>query len=237
MQKQIQISAKDLGQVALYGFCPRCFWIKLRLKNRLPFQIFPGIFSSIDSYNKRVVHSWFDKHGNPPAWMKKLGDLISYLEPPHHSKFQFLDPSTGILLTGSPDGVFIYRDGSYLIVDYKTAKYTGTQDQLYPMYEVQLNVYAMIGKSLGLSPVSGLALIYMEPITDSMSAASDANNRDDGFSMVFSANILQVKLDLSMISPLLGKTKKIYIMEKGPKGQPGCKDCQSLENIVKLISR
>ena len=146
MEDQIKISAKDLGQVALYDFCPRCFWIKHRLRNKLPFQIFPGIFSSMDSYNKRIVHSWFDKHGSPPPWMKELGDLTGYREPPHYSKFQFLDPSTGILLTGSPDGVFTHRDGSYLIVDYKTAKYTGTQDQLYPMYEVQLNDYALIGE-------------------------------------------------------------------------------------------
>jgi hypothetical protein len=31
------------------GFCPRCFWISRRA--RLPWQIFPGIFSSIDSYS------------------------------------------------------------------------------------------------------------------------------------------------------------------------------------------
>lgn len=73
MKEQIRISAKNLGAVALPDFCPRCFWIKLKLHNRLPFQIFPGIFSSIDSYNKRIVHSWFDKHNAPPAWMRALG--------------------------------------------------------------------------------------------------------------------------------------------------------------------
>ena len=234
---KIQISAKDLGQVALYDFCPRCFWVKLQLKNKLPFQIFPGIFSSIDSYNKRIVHSWFDKHGRPPAWMKKLGDITGYREPPHYSKFQFLDPLTGILLTGSPDGVFINRDDSYLIVDYKTAKYTGTQDQLYPMYEVQLNAYALIGESLNFKPISGLALIYMEPITDSLSAAQDENQREYGFSMGFSANIMEVKFDPSILPPLLSKTKEIYNMGKGPKGRPGCKDCQSLQNIFNLLSR
>ena len=55
------------------------------------------------------------------------------------------------------------------------------------MYEVQLNAYALIGESLDLKPVSDLALIYMEPITDSISAAQDENQWEYGFSMGFSA--------------------------------------------------
>jgi hypothetical protein len=57
MSKQIRISAKNLGELALHNYCPRCFWLKLKLNNRLPFQIFPGIFSAIDSYTKDVIHS------------------------------------------------------------------------------------------------------------------------------------------------------------------------------------
>jgi len=45
---KLRISAKNLGELALSDFCPRCFWLKLHAK-RLPFQIFPGIFSSIDA--------------------------------------------------------------------------------------------------------------------------------------------------------------------------------------------
>ena len=55
-RSDLRISAKNLGAFALPGFCPRCFWLQLRVENRLPFQIFPGIFSSIDAYTKRVVH-------------------------------------------------------------------------------------------------------------------------------------------------------------------------------------
>ena len=169
--------------------------------------------------------------------MSGLGDIIGYREPPHHSKFYLHDPSTDVLLTGSPDGIFIRGDGSLLIVDYKTAKYTGTQDQLYPMYEVQLNAYALIGESLDLKPVSGLALIYMEPITDSLSAAQDENHREYGFSMEFSAHIMGVKLDLTMLPPLLSRTREIFTLEKSPKGLSGCKDCHALQEIFWLVSR
>jgi hypothetical protein len=50
----IQISAKNLGILALPEYCPRCFWLKLKLQFKLPYQIFPGIFSSIDSYSRKI---------------------------------------------------------------------------------------------------------------------------------------------------------------------------------------
>ena len=54
---KLRISAKNLGVLSLPNFCPRCFWLKTHAK-QLPFQIFPGIFSSINAYTKRVVHVW-----------------------------------------------------------------------------------------------------------------------------------------------------------------------------------
>ena len=50
----LTISATALGELAHTGFCHRCFWVKRHCK--LPYQSFPGIFSSIDSSIKRVVH-------------------------------------------------------------------------------------------------------------------------------------------------------------------------------------
>jgi len=43
---QFRISAKNLGELVLSDFWPRCFWLKLNTR-QLPFQIFPGIFSLI----------------------------------------------------------------------------------------------------------------------------------------------------------------------------------------------
>ncbi len=232
--EQIRISAKNLGAVALADFCPRCFWLRLRLANKLPFQIFPGIFSSIDSYNKRIVHSWFDRHKAAPTWLGALGDLIGYREPPHHSKFQILDKTHGILLTGSPDGVLIRRDHSHVIVDYKTAKYTGAQDELYPMYEAQLNAYALLGEQLGLAPVKGLGLIYMEPVTDDEAAGNDRNHLEDGFSMGFRANVHPVTLDLGLIGRLMATTRKIFDRTSPPAGRSGCKECALVDALVQV---
>jgi hypothetical protein len=169
-----------------------------------------------------------------PVWLGDLGDLVGYREPPHHSKFQLLYKSHGILLTGSPDGVLIRSDGSHVIVDYKTAKYTDTQDELYPMYEAQLNAYALLGEQCGFAPVAGLALIYMEPVTDQDAAAEDGNHLEDGFAMGFRANVQPVTINRGLVERLMVTTRKIFDRASAPPGREGCKDCGLVDALVQV---
>jgi len=166
--------------------------------------------------------------------LEGLGEITRYQKPPHYSKFNIVDHESNVLLTGSPDGVFIKSDGSYLIVDYKTAKYTGKQDSLMPMYDVQLNSYAAIGEKCGLNPVSGLALIYMEPVTHVDAVADSINHRDDGFAMGFSAYIHQIELNVSSVPKLLSEVRIIYEMSNPPSGHANCSDCQIVERILEI---
>lgn len=234
MTSTITISAKNLGSVALPGFCPRCFWIKLRLRNRLPYQIFPGIFSSIDAYSKHLIHSWFDRHNAPPPWLSPLGELTSYRNPPHYTKYSIHDEAADITLRGSPDAIFTRPDGSTLIVDYKTSRHTKYQDMLYPMYEGQLNAYARIGEACGYGPVSGLVLLYTEPLSDAETADQDAHHREEGFVMGFSAHAVEVTLNTAMLDPLLATVRQIHDLPASPDPREGCKDCERLADLVEV---
>src|SRR5690606_9708081 len=149
---------------------------------------FPMIFSSIDSYTKKIVHGTFDATGAPPSWVRELGDVVAYRDPPHHTKFNLLDKRHDILLTGTPDGIFVLSDGAFLIIDYKTARFTAAQDELLPIYRLQLNVYARIAETSGFAPVRGLFLIYTEPCTGAADCCGRCRN--DGFEMAFRAKIL-----------------------------------------------
>ena len=235
MSSQIRISAKNLGSIALKDFCPRCFWIKLKLENKLPFQIFPGIFSSIDSYTKTIVHSWFDIKGKQPDWLNSLGKFKGYMNPPHHSKFNSFVNEFNILLTGSPDGILIHEDNTISIIDYKTAKFTSTQDSLFPMYEAQLNSYGLIAKQLAYPKINQLALIYAEPITSGEKSLLEEYYHEYGFAMGFSAHIEMVKLDTSILDPLFDKVRNLYDMIKIPERSENCKDCEYTESLVSLF--
>jgi len=234
MSDQIRISAKNLGALALPGFCPRCFWQDMHLSNT-PARTFPGIFSSIDSYTKKIVHGWFDAHGALPEWFNELGDITGYKPAPHHTKFFIEDKPTNIKLTGVLDDIFVRPDGSHLLVDYKTAKYTKNQDELMPEYVVQLNAYALIGEQRGLSPVSGLVLIYMEPITEEDAGQRNANMRDRGFALGFKPNFHPVEMRTAMIAPLLRKVRDLADLSSAPVGLDGCDECAYRNELAELI--
>jgi hypothetical protein len=230
---QLRISAKNLGAVALEDFCPRCFWIKLRMENHLPFQFFPGIFASIDAYTKRVIHAQIDAKAFPD-WMKGMGEIQGYKKAPHFSKFKVEIPEFGIILTGTPDDIYSLASGGHIIPDYKTAKYTENQDRLLPMYQVQLNGYAAIGAACGFDPVDALYLIYFEPCTDEEYAVDRCALA--GFDLTFKARPVKIPIDRDMLNKALGKTRRIFDLQTPPDGRQGCKDCECLSGIVRLAA-
>lgn len=204
--------------------------------DRLPFQIFPGIFSAIDSYSKNIVHGWFDRFGKTPAWLEPLGLIQTYKNPPHYTKFAVLDEESAILLRGTPDGIFLMQDGSYTIIDYKTARFTAYQDDLFPMYEAQLNAYAYIGERLDVKPVSKLALVYTEPVTGNAAASDDSNLTPEGFRMDFRARILEVEIKPELVTRLLKTAAEVLRSTSPPAGVDGCKDCAAIASLLRLAS-
>ena len=231
---ELRISAKNLGALALPGFCLRCGWIKLRLGSKLPYQIFPGIFSSIDSYTKKVVHGTFDATGGFPPYLDGLGPIARYIDPPHYTKFKRLDPESGVLLRGTPDAILQLEDGSYVIADYKTARYTGHADFLAPMYDVQLNAYGFIGEENGVAPVSSLALLYFEPETTPEDAVRPESAMEHGFRMGFKSAIKPVERDPSLVTGLLRKAADLMRLDSPPEGREGCKDCAKLDGLLEV---
>ena len=234
--ESIQISAKVLGQVAMPDFCSRCFWIKLHSK-KIPWQIFPGIFSTIDAYTKKIVHQWIDRlmsseirDAGCPQFLKDL-NINGYLKVPHWSKFR-VETEFGIILSGAPDDLLTSPGGVH-IPDYKTAKFTANQDKLFPMYEAQVNGYARIAEATGLK-VSGLSLIYMSPQTDQ--AEVEANGmHNEIFKMTFLPHYLPVKLDTASLDPLLERARKIYDGSV-PDCREKCPDCEALSLIQSLTN-
>lgn len=235
----ITISARTLGELELPDFCPRCFWIKLHCENKLPYQIpMPGIFGSIAAYVPKLIHEFFDQNSVLPPWFPDIGKVRSYVpgRDLHWSKFTVDDPKTKITVRGTPDDVFRLSNGSHHIVDYKTAKATEKQDELFPLYEVQLNLYAYIAQARGLSPISRLSLIYMEPQTEVEPDGIEDLMANDSFALNFKATLVPVDLRADKLIPeLLQRARKICDSSKPPSGRGGCKDCRLLERLMAVV--
>ncbi len=240
-KEQIRISAKNLGALALEDCCKKCFYIKLKLNNKLPWQIFPGIFSSIDSYSKSICWAYYIEHNRLPPWFDKFGDYETPIKVPGWNKFFLIDEETNIKLTGIPDEVLKKKDGAYAIIDYKTARFTKHADSLHPIYKVQLNGYAMIAESIGIGPISQLVLLYYEPMTDIIEITTDQLNglvKDDSFLMGFKAHSLDVDLDPEgIVRPLMQEVREMVDRGVVPEGNDDCQDCRRMREVVGLVGR
>lgn len=234
--EQLRISGKHLGDIAMPDYCEKCLWIKLKLGNNLPFQIFPGIFSTIDSYTKKVTNSFHRLHNKLPDIMISFNLEGKPVKVPHHTSFYFIDEETNIKLTGAPDEMLLKDNGDYIMLDYKTAKYTGNQDKLLPIYDIQLNAYSLIAEKIGMGKISDIGLIYFEPFTDIDETNVGDYIVNDGFNLIFNAKYLPMDLDLSKIPPLLRKIRTLYDRMTPPDSRPKCKDCESTQKIIELLN-
>ncbi|MDH4223931.1 MAG: PD-(D/E)XK nuclease family protein [candidate division Zixibacteria bacterium] len=148
-----------------------------------------------------------------------------------------MDQNTDIILSGVPDEIFTLKDKSYFILDYKTARYTEKQDTLLPVYEVQLNGYAYIAESKGLSPVKNIALAYMEPQTGLSQENVEEVITEEGFLLPFSGKIVMLDLKLDIIPELLKKVRDLYGQPDPPPGREECNDCQLLGNLIDILTQ
>lgn len=234
------LSAKQLGELAMPDFCPKCYWMKARMKFQGPWSSFPSIFSHIDSYSKAITQAHMAAfNGAPPPWLMKFGKLSEQIVSPHWSKFSFQDPATGVVLRGSPDEMFRLEDNTIAILDYKTARFTEHQDNLLPIYKVQLGVYRWLALKntaafpAGLGQTSVTGLLYYEPATHGATADM---LRLDGFVMPFTANILPIQTDLAQVESLLVEAKRLVQLPEPPTGRAGCKNCQIIDHMKQLVA-
>ncbi len=230
----LTISATNLSELAQPGYCPRCFWVKQKSR-RLPYQSFPGIFSSIDRYVKRMARHHFDSAGELPAWFPVVGEVEGMETVPNYRSFAVTDPKTGVTLRGEPDEVLRLNGHTYHIVDYKTARLTDSAQGMFPRYVAQLNAYAYIGSRHAFSPVSGLSLIYFEPDTDVEADPGLAARTQEEFLLGFTPKLLDVDVKPdSFIEGLLRLARRILEEDTPPEGKHGCRECQAVEELAEM---
>jgi hypothetical protein len=219
----LKISGKNLAHFNLPTCCPRAHWYLLQINHRPPFNVFPGIFSTFDSMQKKFVRDHLDTKGTLPGWMKKFKDGKELANTPHTLKF--LDTETDIMLTGIPDEVLAKKDGTLLLLDYKTARYSNGQDALFPVYTGQLNAYAWLLDKLGHGSVSSAGLVYFEP------TEARTGKEDESFAVGFKATEVPVELDPKLTPKLLKAARKLADQSTPPECDGGCKDCDLLDTL------
>lgn len=209
----------------------------MRVK-RLPWQGFPGIFSSIDRFTKQVILAHMQREGSLPRWLSGIGEATGHFDPPHWSRFHATDYSTGVTLRGEADAVFAFPDGTCAIIDYKTSRYNPDNRSQHRVYRAQLNAYAWIAARLDFPPVSRLALAYMEPATGDEDIQSPEAVNDAGFALSFKPRIVEVDLDPDRhIPPLLRQAARLHALPAPPASRDKCRDCPALDDLLSTLGQ
>lgn len=229
---EIRISAKNLGELNMPDFDPQGFWLKNKVQNRIPFSIFPGIFSTLDKYQKDMTSFLNVYQGKWPTWV--CGDIAEQVECPHWSKFCYVDEETGITVSGAMDECFRMTDDTLLISDNKLAKFTENQDKLLPMYATQLNAYAVIAEKTGLGKASALQLVYHEPITALSKEDFERAFVGDSYLLKFTPKVVEIPLDPELIPRLLRKAKEILSSQRMPEPAEG-RISKDMELFIKMV--
>ena len=223
------ISVKNLAQMALPDFCPRCFGLQARMGFKAPWAHFPGVFAAIDSYSKGATTAHLQMHKRTPDYLTKVGDVQEQLKAPHWSKFSSPEPTCGLVVRGVPDEMLRLADNTLAILDYKTSKHTEASDALLPLYQMQLAAYRWLAEKLGYGTVSKTGLVYFEPQTETVDMSRVYSG---GFDMPFAAHVGMIDTDASVLQvPELMRRAKAIAESGRPEGLVDCKDCALVEML------
>ncbi len=236
MSEQVfEISATQLGELSQRWTCPRCFWVRSRLKGQLPYQQFPAVFSQIDRFSKDLIKQSFDR-GELPEWIKVHGNFREALPVPGHQKFKAFDKDSGFLLGGVPDALWVTGARELVIVDWKTSRVSEGELKKWESYVTQLNAYAWIAErqqNVELPPVRRLALLYTEPL--SLKESEEGISRANGFVLPFRTIWKEVELQPGRVEKLLLKAQSILSSESQPKSMRNCFECGKVDKMTQLL--
>lgn len=147
----------------LWEECRRCFYLKVREHYQRPSAPFPKIFTKIHALLKEHFANRRIEEVIPGFRPGRIEHGEKWLQ---SSPIRFPECSSSCFILGRVDTIIKFDDGGFGIIDIKTAE---SKEEHIPLYSRQLHAYAYAlenpapGK-LGLSPVSQLGLLCVDPL-------------------------------------------------------------------------
>ena len=209
----------------------------------LPWQGFPGIFSSIDRYTKQVVVGHLQREGRLPPWMAPAlytdgGEVVEHLNPPHWSKFKATDETTGVTVRGEADAIFRLADGS-------CSSWTTR-----PPATTRTTAASTASTARSSTPMPGSpsdSTSRRSPVWPSHTWNPPPTRKQWTWQArqmlvaspsVSAPDVVEVELNPQrLIPPLLRQAARIHALAEPPQGADGCRDCAALEGLLKALGR
>jgi RecB family exonuclease len=164
------------SKIDLFTQCPRCFYVDNRLGTGRP----PGFPFALNSAVDHLLKKEFDTFrakGKTHPLIEKYGvdarpvahkELDKWRE--NFKGVQYLEPKTGLLITGAIDDLWINSKGEYIVVDYKATSKDEAINELdkdwHDGYKRQMEIYQWLLRKNGLKVSDTGYFVYCNGCTD-----------------------------------------------------------------------
>lgn len=226
------------SKIDLFLECQRCFYLDNKLGVARP----PGFPFSLNNAVDELLKREFDIYrakGVAHPLMKNYGiDAVPYA----HEELdkwrdalrygvQYMHESTGLLVRGGVDDVWVGSDGKLIVADYKaTSKKTEvTLDaEWQDGYKRQIEIYQWLFRKNGFSVSDTGYFVYVN--ADSDKEAFDAK-------LEFDIKIIPYVGSDSWVEPTLFKIKETLNKDEIPKQSEGCDYCNYRGAVLEVLSK
>lgn len=225
------------SKIDLFIECPRCFFLDNKLGTKRPSMPSFNLNIAVDALFKKE----FDVHragGTVHPLCKKYGieavpfshpDLEAWRDPFVGITHQ--DSTTKLLVSGGIDDVWVKKDGTLIVVDYKATSKDGTIEGLGDspwelQYTRQLGVYRWLLEHNGFSVDKTGYLVY-----------ANASKKEDAFDdvLTFETTLVPVPTEIEWIPNTLGAIKATLEGNRLPPVGDGCEYCPYREAAGKKL--
>lgn len=225
------------SKIDLFIECPRCFYIDNKLGTKRP--SFPSfnLNIAVDELFKKE----FDSHRigkSPHPIMTKYG--LKAVPFSHEKMDEWRDPfvgiwykdeTTGLVVSGGVDDIWVTPEGKLIIVDYKATSKDGTIEKLgdspwEKQYQRQLGVYRWLLEKNGFAVEAMGYLVYAN-------ASKDENVFDD--KLTFVTTLVECPTDVTWIESTLEAIKTTLDSNAIPPVGVACEYCPYREASGKKL--
>ncbi len=224
------------SKIDLFTQCPRCFYIDNRLGTARP----PGFPFALNSAVDHLLKKEFDIHrakGEKHPLIKKYGvdarpvaheNLDIWRE--NFKGVRYLEPTTGLLITGAIDDLWINREDEYIVVDYKSTSKDEEINELNKEwqggYKRQMEIYQWLLRKNGLKVSNTGYFVYCNGKTDCKSF--------DG-KLEFDLTLIPYAGNDSWVEKTIIEAHKCLCSNNIPDPSSECDYCNYIEAVEEVV--
>lgn len=217
--------------------CPRCFYLDNKLGTKRPGMPSFTLNIAVDALFKREFDIYRAKKTKHPI-MEEYGidaipfshaNLDTWRDP--FTGVEYLDPKTGLLVSGGIDDVWITPKGELIVVDYKATSKEGHIETLddsswAEQYKRQIGVYQWLFMQNGFSVSKTGYFVY---------ANGDASAPKFENNLSFETTLVPTEGETSWIPKVLTDIKACLESDMFPESGPACEYCPYREASGKKL--